>query len=610
VKPIAATLGAGRRDFFWLDGSLGMMTSSPTRGLGFNQGLGGIFTSVPAVVATLATQEPRLVATSDAVLGMVAVPATVSGAGPAPAGHATPILHAEAAAVPAAGRAVAARHLVPGGVDAGGLRPAAPRVDVFGLGLDYGLYHKRRWGAPEGDERGPWQALGGVFTSSPAAILWSGTRLDVFGVGLDHAMYTRSCAREAWTPEWRSLGGAFTSAAALVARGPQLELFARGADFTLRGNHTDGTTWFGWQNHGGQLASAPVAVSWGPDRLDLFAVFRDGALWHRWWDGQLWNDWESLGGAYVGEPAAVSWAPGRLDVLAVGAADRALYHQAFDANTWSQPQRLNAGTQRGVAASPTVLSGGPNRLEALVPVEDGQIRIGTWEGQAWSFGAAGASWRAPSRFRISVDLVEAHTARALNADTDGAVASLTVGNVPVQTRTQWIGDIGGTHPKTAQTNLLAFEGVAIDLAEPMSLSYLVVNNGHVPSDKVLAALAGAGDSLGLAGSSSMQEDIGKGIAHFLTVRIVAATTVAVPVVGSVLGPLEAWLLGKLTDAMFQSCDGVVAAELRALTGRDLYLLTDNGRRKVTVVTTHAGTGAPSNCGNRSQYAVTWTIAPL
>ncbi len=131
----------------------------------------------------------------------------------------------------------------------------------------------------------------------------------------------------------------------------------RGADFTLRTNHTDGTTWFGWQNLGGTLASPPVALHSSPDRLDVFAVFKDGALWHRWRDSELWNDWESLGGSYVGEPAAVSSRSGTIDVFVVHAADRQLHQIKFANETWSLPRQVSTGASAGVglAESPSVL---------------------------------------------------------------------------------------------------------------------------------------------------------------------------------------------------------------------------------------------------------------
>jgi hypothetical protein len=482
------------------------------------------------------------------------------------------------------------------------------------------MYHKYFLGSFDQNDLSPWQSLSGVFTSAPAAIAWlDGGRVDVFGVGMDHAMYTKTCQTSAdkWTDEWQRLGGAFTSAASLVSRGPNhLDLFARGADFTLRGNQTDGTTWFGWQNHGGSLASPPVAASWGPDRVDVFAIFKDGALWHRWWDGQIWNEWESLGGSYTGEPAVATCAPGRLDVFVVGAADRALYHHWFSNNTWSPspPETMPFGTQQGVAESVTAISTAPNHLEIFVPTLTHQIRIGKFEGEAWQFGSAGVStFRSPSRYRLSVDLVHANDTRALNTDTDAAMASVTAGNV-TRIKTQWIGDLGGGvlsgAPDSSQTNLLEFEPVTVDLAEPMSFSYLVVNNGHAPQDKILAALANAGNSLSLAGSSSMQEDIEKGIVNILSVKILAAITIEVPVVGSIIGLIESWLMDKLKAAIFESCDGVVAGELRAMMGRELFILTDNGGKTITTKTKHPGTDSPTACGGKSEYEVTWTIKPL
>ncbi len=211
------------------------------------------------------------------------------------------------------------------------------------------MYHKRFWGAfDQNDFQTPWQKLDGIFTSAPAAIGWGNERVDVFGLGLDHAMYRNTAiGLGAWSTQWARIGGTFTSAASLIVVGGQLNLFARGDDFTCRGNHSDGTTWFGFQNHGGNLASPPVAVSWGPDRIDLFAIFNDGALWHRWWDSQIWNPWESLGGNYAGEPAAVSWAPGRLDVFAMGSDDCALHHHWFSGDTWSVPEVLDIGVKPG-----------------------------------------------------------------------------------------------------------------------------------------------------------------------------------------------------------------------------------------------------------------------
>jgi hypothetical protein len=142
----------------------------------------------------------------------------------------------------------------------------------------------------------------------------------------------------------------------------------------------------------------------------------------------------------------------------------------------------------------------------------------------------------------------------------------------------------------------------------MSFSYMVVNNGHADQQKILAELVKAGDSLSLASVSSTSEDITKGIVSFVNVKIVEALTV--PVIGSIVGKIESWLLNKLKDAIFKSCDGIVATELLAMMGRDLFRKTNNGTTTLRVTTKHPGTSSPTACGGRSNYEVTWTIKPL
>jgi hypothetical protein len=165
-------------------------------------------------------------------------------------------------------------------------------------------------------------------------------------------------------------------------------------------------------------------------------------------------------------------------------------------------------------------------------------------------------------------------------------------------------------PKTAQTNLLVCDPVTVDLAEPMSLGYIVINNGSGDPTKVLAALASAGDALSVAGSQSMQAAISQGVASFTSTQIVGALMIAIPVLGTALAAIEGWLLSKLTGVVLANCDGLVAVELRALIGRDLYILTGNGTRPVTVTVQHPGTDSEPGCGGNSDYEVTWTIRPL
>src|SRR5438270_148527 len=94
---IAATVGdQGRKDIFWLGMGHAMRGSYFTH---TTQNLGGIFTSVPAAVSSL-DRPPVVVKPSHAseAAGAVAPPALVQ------------------------------------------------RLDVFGLGLDYAMYHKTLWG--------------------------------------------------------------------------------------------------------------------------------------------------------------------------------------------------------------------------------------------------------------------------------------------------------------------------------------------------------------------------------------------------------------------------------------------------------------------------------
>jgi hypothetical protein len=130
------------------------------------------------------------------------------------------------------------------------------RTSFFAVDTDGALWHT--------NGSGTWDSLGGVCTSSPAAISWisSSFRLDVFVRGSDGAMWQR--------------------------------YYQNG--------------WSGWIPLGGQLApgTGPAVASWSAGRLDVFAEGTNGALWHKWWNGSKWSGWESLGGKLTASPAAVT----------------------------------------------------------------------------------------------------------------------------------------------------------------------------------------------------------------------------------------------------------------------------------------------------------------
>jgi hypothetical protein len=493
---------------------------------------------------------------------------------------------------------------VPAAVAATPQSPTPHQLDVFGLGLDYAMYHKTFDGTNWTAE---WENIGGIFISAPGVIERQSGRIDVFGVGLDYAMYHRFLQGGRWSRSWERLGGTFSSTASVVSFDPtRLDVFARGADFTLRHRYLVGSTWLSdWQNLGGSLVSPPVAVSWGASRLDVFAVGTDGGLWHRWWDGEIWSDWEDLGGSLTATPSAVSWGPNRLDVFALGT-DSTIYHYWWDTDSWRGRESFGGNFTSG----PTAISPAPNWINVIAPGTDNNLYDRVWNGAVWQpniWGLIGSGhMKLPTRYRFSVDYVHVTTTRSLNADTDTSQASIAAGNWAIQTKTQMIGDIGGTHPDSAQLNLLNFEPVTVELCEAAFFNYLILNNGHADQKNIDAALVQAGTSLTSDSVSSVSKALGAGIGAIIGVEL--AGNLLAPVIGSLLGSLVAFLIGKLGDLVFADCDGLVAAEHIALTGRDLHLKTANG--PLTMTTTHPGTDSPTGCGANSQYEVTWSIKRL
>jgi hypothetical protein len=338
----------------------------------------------------------------------------------------------------------------------------------------------------------------------------------------------------------------------------------------------------------------------------VFAIGTGGGLIHRWWDGELWSDWEDLGGSLAATPSVVSWGPGRLDGFGLGA-DGAIWHYWWDNGAWSGRESFAGDFTSG----PTAISPAPDRIALLAAGTDGDIYDRSWDGISWEptlWDQVGAAKiRLPNRYGFSVDLVHVTTTRSLDADTDSAEASVAAGNWPVRTTTQWIGDIGGlTTPKEVQTNLLHFEPVTVELCEAVVFNYLVVNNGHADQKVLDDALVKAAGSITADSVSSISKALGAGIGAITVVEL--GGTILAPVIGSLLGSLVDFLLGKLGNVVFANCDGLVAAEQVAMTGLDLHLKTSSG--PLTTTTPHPGTDSASGCGDNSHYEVIWTIGQV
>jgi predicted acylesterase/phospholipase RssA len=224
---------------------------------------------------------------------------------------------------------------------------------------------------------------------APAAATFPDDRVEVVGVGTDHALYRKTRTGSTWSSSWMRLGGDFTSAPAVCARGPALEVFGRGLDRQLlHGTWSDGTIVQGrWEPLGGGLRSRPSVVAWDPNRLHIFALGHDRQLVHKAWvSGIGWlpsqQDWDDLGGVLTTPPTVVAWAPDRLDIFALGL-DAALYHKAWTGTAWAPS---TSGWERlgGVLAhAPTAIARGPNLLDIFSVGLSGALLHKAWNGTAW-----------------------------------------------------------------------------------------------------------------------------------------------------------------------------------------------------------------------------------
>jgi hypothetical protein len=151
-----------------------------------------------------------------------------------------------------------------------------------------------------------WDSLGGICTSSPAAVAWSSSyfRQDVFVRGSDGAVWWKYYQNDGWSG-WQSLGGKLAPGAAPAVASwsaGRLDVFVEGQEGNLWHKGYDGA-WSGWQNLGGKLTSSPAATSgFGSPtpsttgNIQVFVRGSDNAVWQKNWNGAAWSSWESLYG--------------------------------------------------------------------------------------------------------------------------------------------------------------------------------------------------------------------------------------------------------------------------------------------------------------------------
>ena len=89
------------------------------------------------------------------------------------------------------------RHVAPAVVSWG-----PNRLDIFGIGMDDGLYHKSWDGSHWWPSHEGWSSLGGQFQLvAPTAVSWGPNRLDIFGIGKDNALYQKTWDGSQWLPD-------------------------------------------------------------------------------------------------------------------------------------------------------------------------------------------------------------------------------------------------------------------------------------------------------------------------------------------------------------------------------------------------------------------------
>ncbi|TDU84348.1 peptidoglycan/xylan/chitin deacetylase (PgdA/CDA1 family) [Kribbella voronezhensis] len=147
-------------------------------------------------------------------------------------------------------------------------------------GADGQAYLRQRTGTQWGN----WQSLGGLLAPvAPAAAVTANGALTVAVVGADNAMWVRTRSSAGVWSIWHPVSGAIDADLALSTTADRTRLVAvvRGsgnqAGFVSVSN-PDVTSWTGWGNLGGILASGP-AVTVNGSALEVFAVGTDNRIY-------------------------------------------------------------------------------------------------------------------------------------------------------------------------------------------------------------------------------------------------------------------------------------------------------------------------------------------
>jgi endonuclease/exonuclease/phosphatase family metal-dependent hydrolase len=170
-------------------------------------------------------------------------------------------------------------------------------------------------------------------------------RIEVFVRGMNGHLVQRTWCNGKWSG-WNNLGGDLASApAAISLKQGHIEVFVRGRNHHLVQRSYRNGSWGGWKNLGGDLTAAPSAAAFGPDGMHIFVRGMNGHLVQRSWNGSLWSGWRNLGGDLTSAPAAVTYAGSKLDVFVRGKNDHLVRRRFLD-SAWVGWENLG-GDLRG-----------------------------------------------------------------------------------------------------------------------------------------------------------------------------------------------------------------------------------------------------------------------
>ena len=198
-----------------------------------------------------------------------------------------------------------------------------------------------------------------------------------------------------------------------------------------------------------------------------------------------------------------------------------------------------------------------------------------------------------------------------SSDTDYVSFGLQVIGQTPQVLTRFVGDQkGGTVPVG-----LSFNNVTVaDSGDVVILTYLIVNSSQ-GQDKTIPLLGNAVTKLlslaEKADEAAISKEFGIDLGSLTPTEagiLLGAQigTGAVPVIGSALGALAAWLASIAPwSALAPNCDGQVAQGIHVFSGASLRALLPAGT--VSFADDNPGLDSPGGCGSNSHYVVNWSI---